>query len=698
MVSDFDSTVQFDQYRANNYTFNNTNTILQQKNNIDTQDMDSYSVHFGETARSNISPPLVRQMSDFQGTGGLQMDQSNPYNRSQVGIGNVFNMGAAPWEQDKQASTQGLTPHRGNGSISNPPFQENPAAGLTTDGQITPLANQGQVGNIQGAHQAGATLSDYSVTSVQNPQPSQGAAAPHLQQTHYTGHQIAAHIRMVLNAKMDAEKKVERLSVLSQRLWTNNLQIFTANQQMQSYFDKHYGFWQRMKHNHQRLIDKTRELENSLKTQTDQCEMLRGRSKEAHQLLRIALNGSQSNRDIIKERLTRVRTAPGPNPHGPAAQNPILNQRGPNPVRATTLVAPTIVSSQSGPSIHRNARPATPAPHNPLDYFEPAYSGNIYPTLPAAEKPQIITTFPTMSSFEAAKPQEDIIDLTVDEVETTTPMAQIAANTTGTNEVPAADEHSRDHYVENNTSVLLGGPTKEPPWMHQERVKAKEQSLNQSFAAEQSRMKMKRKAEAEARSSKKAKTQQAVDTTKPVQEKSVKKAKAPAKSKASAKLKKHSAQPTVHTSFSDKEREEKETMELAAELEAELDAQQEKETMELAAELEAELDAQQEKEAREFETEIEVEPEAGAMAGLNVELNRNKQYKPDACIDPALLVLNHDLDREYADKEVEVTYDRPSSPQDSLFGDDGQSNEIDRPSSPADSLFGNDGEIKNSRI
>ena len=695
MVYNFDNAAQYDQYGANIYNINNTHNLSLQNNNIDTRDKDSYRVQFAETVRPNISAPLVPRTWDFQGTDSFQMDQSKPYDLSRVSGGNVFNMGAASWEQDKQASTQGPTPYRGNGSISNPPFQENPAVSLTTNGRITPLVNQGQAGNIQGAHQAGATLSDNSVTSVQNPQSSQGAAAPYLQQTHQSGYQIAAQIQMFSNAKMEAEKKVGGLSAQNQHLRTNNLQMYSANQQLQSYVRKQDEFTQRTWQNHQRLTDETRELKNSLKTQTDQCEMLGRSLREAHRLLNIALIGSQLDRDIIKANLDRRRTAAEPNPHAIAASNLLLNQRSPDPVRATAFVKPTIISSRSGLSIHQNARPATPAPHNPLGYFEPAYSGIIYPTPPNAEKSQIKTTFSAMSSVEAANPQDDIIDLTADEVEKPNLLIQIASNTTGTNEVPAADEHSRDHYVENNTSVLLGGPPKEPPWMHQQRVKAKEQSLNQIFAAEQSRMKMKRKAEAEERSSKKAKTQPAVEATKPVQEKPVKKAKAPAKSKASAKAKKQSAQPTVDTSFSDKEREEKEAREFAAEFEAELDAQQEQETREFVAELEAELDAQQEQETREFETEIEVEPEAGATADLNAELNKNKQYKPDTSIDPALLNLDHNLDLEYADKAAEMTFDRPSSPQDLLFD---QPFEIDWLSSPAGSLFGDNGEMENSGI
>ena len=596
--------------------------------------MDPYSVQSAENSRRGFSSGLVRQPSGFQDRGSFQVDQSNPYNLGQVNVGIVFSKEAAPLEHDKRASTQGSNPPRGSGSISDQPSQENAAVALTNNGCITPLVNKGQRGNIQGGHQSSATLSDKSIISAQNPQSSQGAAGPHLQQGKPTFNQLIVHIRMLSQAKMDTEKKAGALSVENQQLRTNN-------QDMRSYIQRQDQAKQRLEQIARGLFEKTRELGNALQAQTDQCNRWQQLANEAHHSLVNVLQGPPSNKELIKARLGPAHTAPGPNPYGPAAQHSLMSQRGLNPAGATTFVTPAIISSGSGPSIHQNGQPATPAPHNPLEYVNPGYPRKAYPTPPDGEKPQY-------------KP--DTIDLTLDELETTASMTQIAVNPTGNNEAAFSNQHSRDHYIKNNTSTVLGGPKKEPPWMHQERVKAQEQSLIQSFADEKS--KMKRKAEAEERPGKKTKTQPAVNTTKPVQGKGVKKPRAPAKSKPSANAKKHTVQPTTDTSLLDREREEEEAREFAAEMEAA-------------------LNAETEREARELEAKIEVELEAGAKVDLNTELNKDKEYKPDACIDPALLVLDHDLEYQFADQEGQVTVDRPSSPLDSLFNGDYRMSDIE---------------------
>ena len=629
-TSDFDNTPQFDQHCANNFTSNNTNTLSLQNNNTETRDMDPYSVQSAEF------PGLVRQPSGFQDKGSLQVDQSNPYNLGQVNVGNVFNKKAAPLEHDKRASTQGSNPPRSSGSISDQPSQENAAAALTNNGYITPRVNKGQGGNIQGGHQASATFSDKSVTSAQNPKSSQGAAGPHLPQDRPTFGQMVAYIRMLSQAKKETEKKARALLVENQQLRTNN-------QDMRSYIQRQDGAKQQLEQFTRGLFEKNRELENALQTQTDQCNRWRQLANEAHHRLVKVLHGPPSNKELIEAHLGPAQTAPGPNPYGPAAQHSLVSQRGLNPVGATTFVTPAIVSSRSGPSIHQNGQPATPAPHNPLEYVNPGYPRKTYPTPPDGEEP-------------ATKPQADTIDLTLDELETIAPMTQIAANPTGNNEAPSSNQHSRDHYIKNDTSTILGGPKKEPPWMHQERVKAQEQSLMQIYADEKS--KLNRKAEAGERPGKKAKTQPAVNTTKPGQGKGIKKPRVAAKSKASANAKKHTVQPTADTSLLDREREEEDTRELAAEMEAE-------------------LTAEAEKEARELEAEIEAELEAGAKVDLNTELNKDKEYKPDAGIDPALLVLDRDLEYQFADKEGQVTVDRPSSPVDSLFDGDDRMSDIE---------------------
>ena len=658
-ASDFNNTVQFDQYCANSMTPNNTDTFLQQNNNNETQNMDSYSIQFAGNAQPNDSPRLVRQISKFQESGRFPVDRSNLYNPIQPNVGNVFNNGAALVGHDMLTSTQGPDPSRGSWPISNSPFQENPVVGLTS------LVNEGQIGNIQGARQACTTLSGNSVTSVQNQQSSQGAVAPHPQQGNPLYDKVVAHIRSITNAKMDTEKKARALLMENHQLRTEHQQM---QLQMQSYVKRQDEVQQTIEQKNSRLIDRISELENDLKTQTDQSNRFREMAEMARRDLWTVFCGPPSKKELLKARLDSALTARGLNPHGSAAQNPLLNQTGLNPVSATTEVTPVMVSRQSGSFNHQEGQPATPAIHNPLEYVRPAYAGSTHLTPPDTEKPQMMATSPNMSSLEALKPPADVIDLTLESPETTTPMLQIAANTTGTTEAPASTDYVRDHYVENIEAYKNGGAKKEPPWVNPEREKAREESQMQSLASE--KPKRKRKAEAEKRPGKKAKTQQAVKATKPVQQKSFKQPRVPAKSKASANAKKHTAQPAADTPLLDREREEKEALEFAAELEAELDAEEERERQEFQAETQAEL-------------------EAGAEPDLNAEPNKNKHCKPNACIDPALLGLNHDHDGQYADEEAEVTFDRPSSPADSLFDGDG------------DSLFDGDGnlsEIEDSGI
>ena len=614
--------------------------------------MDPYSVQSPDISR------WVRPNSDFQDTGSFQADQSSPYNLSQVDVGNVFDKGAAVVEHDKRAPIQGPNLPRGNGPISNPPFQENAAVGLTTNG-LTPLVNKGQVGNIQGAHQASATLfNNKSVTSVQNPQSSQGAAAPPLQPKHQTQNQLLAYIQMPSKVKVETEQKTRTLS-------TENEQLRTENQQMRSYIQQQDEFKHLAKECNQRLIQRISELETALQKQIHQYNLLRTTAEGAHYSPMNIPRGRQPNHQVIQAPLHLAHTVAGPNSYGPAAQNSILNRNGFNPVGATTLTTTAIVSSPNGPFVHQNGQPATPAIHNPLVYVQPAYSGKTYPSPPDEKRPQIIANPPIVSGLEAERPQAETIDLTLDELETTTPVAQIAANTTGSNE--ASNEHSRDHYVDNELSKSLGGPMKEPPWMGRERAKAKEQLENQLFAEETLKTNMKRKAAAEERAGKKAKTQTAVKATKPAQEKSIKKAKVPAKSKASANAKKHTAQSAADTALLDEEKKKKEEQEIEAEVDAALDAEAEKEERESAAGTKAELTAEDERERLEYAAEIGAEPGADAMMDLNAEPNENKQYKPDACIDPALLISNHDLAGQCPAQEAEETIDRPSSPADSLF-------------------------------
>ena len=679
MAFDLNNAAVFDEYWANSFTSNNTNTLSQQNDNTERRDMDSYNVHFAETLRRNTSSGFV------QNTCSPQVYQINPYNPS---LGRIFNNGAALVEHDTRTPTQGPNLPRGNELISNSPFQENATVGLTANGLITPLVDQRHVGNIQGAHQARATLSDQSVTSVQNPQSSQGASAPHLQQKNPTCNQVAAHIRRLSKAKADAEKNLDALLMENRQLRIDNQQMRTGIQQMQAHIGQQDKFKQHLEH---------------------QNNQLREFAKQAHHGQLAASGGRPSNKEMIKAWLDPAHTATGPNSHGPAAQHPLQDKSGSNPVSAT----PTAVLNQNGRSTHPNEQPATPAPHNPLGYLSPAYAGKAYPTPPDTEQPRIITTFPTVSSLQAFKPQAETIDLTLDEFENDTPMTQIAADTTDINKAPASDEHSRDHYVNNSTSKVLGGPKKEPPWINGERVKVKEQMLNEVFARGKS--KSKRKAEAEEGPVKKAKTGQDRKATKPVQEepvqeesvqgKPVKKPRVSAKPKARTAAKKCIAEPAADTAFSDKERKDKETLEFAHECGDELTAvnekdaekeaqeaekkkaqeaqkkkEQEQEQLEWADEYGEELTAANEKEAQEkealvvaAEAGINAQSEPGAEDNLDAELNENKQYKADACIDPTPLVVNHELKGQHADKEEEVTVDRPSSPFDSLFENDGSS-------------------------
>ena len=722
MYSDPNNTLQSNQGHTNIFTFNNTNTLSQQNNSTEIREMNPYMLQSADSSYHDTPPAWVRPSSDFQDTGSFHVDESNPFNQSLADTRNVFNMGAPVVEHGGPISIQGPNLPRGNGPISNPPFQENAAVELATDGPTTPLANGNQDGNIRGARQASATLSDNSVTSVQNPQSSQGAAALHVQQKTAFLKKIKAHIHALSKAKMDSEKDAAAQRTNNQKLRTDNQQMQMANQQMQM---AHHQWKQHLMHIIQYQNEEIRRLKIDLATQTNQCNLYLQNGERTHYNMRNTPNGFPKNKDIIEARLIPAHTAPGPNFYGPAAQNSLMNPKSLDPVGATTIVRPAIVSNGNGPSVHQNGPPSTSAPHNPLVYVDPAYSDKGYLTPADTEGSQITNSSPTMPSLEATKPPAVTIDLTKeDELETPKPMTQIAADTTGTNKVPDSNdnkvpdsndnkvpdsndnkvpdsnEHSRDHYIENQTSQTLCGPKKEPPWMHQQRVHAKETALDQAFAEEklknkriaEEKMRNKRKAKAEEGPSKKAKTQSAVKAAKPIQEKSVKTQRVPAKSKTSTNTKKQSAQPAAETSLLDKEREQREARDYGTTVDAETDATAEREAeqspewqdfrFELDAYLEAQPDAQDKKESQEFEAETE----PGAKADLDARASHNKHYKSDACIDPALLALNGDVDGQYPAKEAEETVDRASSPVESLAnGDDN-----------LDPLFNDDDDVEDS--
>ncbi|KAL8797678.1 MAG: hypothetical protein Q9195_000030 [Heterodermia aff. obscurata] len=682
MPPDLNSTVQDDQHCNNSFTSSNVTTLAQQNNNTETRDMDSFSLRFDGTS------PRNQQISGFQNTGGFPVDQSNLYDLSQVRLESVFDKGAA------QASTQAPNLPRGSGSISNPPFQENGAVGLTSNGRITPLVNQGQDGNIQGAHQASATVPDQPVTSVQNPQPSQDASTPRLLPKNPSCDRITAYIRMLSKKKMDAEQQAKTMLTENQQLRANNQQMWMRNQHMQIQIQNQNELTKHMERDHQGLMMRNNALENALRMLTDEHNRLRGEFvNQSHHNRMVASHRLPLTKEVIKARLGPVHITPGANANGPTAQHSLSDQSNFNPVSATTSVTPTVVSSQNGLFNHQNGQQATTAPHNPLLYLHSPYSGRAYQSPPNTGTHQIIT-FPNVSNFTEAKPQAETIDLTLDEPEKNAPMIQIAANTTGTNEVPAFNGNPRAHSVSNNIPETLRGPTKEPAWMHQERENMRKQEQDRAFNLEKARkeaekaqkeaekaqkeaqkealkkaqkeLKSKRKAEVREGPDKTANGRQAANTTEPVQGKPPKRLKVSGKSKASATAKQDIAQRTA-------EKQEKfaagwaeEMARFNAEDEKEAREREEQEREQYAAELATSLDAfnaEDEQEPQEFEAGIEAEPEASAKDNVNAEFNQNQ---PDAFINPALLVLNH-----HPKGQSEVTADRPSSPMDPLFDDDG---------------------------